>query len=268
MNIARLACLLGIVLLAGCGIATNDRFSTPDRQANGLVVILPGIEGESYLNHAIRQGLMDAGIRDSMPIYCWGRPVPLAGVLLNQVDFLGNRIEASKISQMIVKYQDENPGKPVYLVGHSGGGGIAVFAAEGMPEGRQVDGLVLLSASIGSGYDLTKALSHCRCGIVNYYNKDDIALLGVGTTIVGNVDGSRGLAAGLIGFDKPNSYDSPSDDKQAHKNARLYQVRVESYMIGDSDAHTGVADESFVRRYVAPWVRGGSWPATTGLAAR
>ena len=261
----RQAWLFGaFLLICGCGGAAHDRYFAKDRQANGLVIILPGIEGESSLNHDIRQDLLQAGVKAAMPIYHWGRPVPLAGLLLNQVDFIGNRIEASKISDMIKRYQDEHPGRPVHLVGHSGSGGMAVFAAEGLPDGRKVDGIILLSASIASSYDLTKALQHSRHGIVNFYNTSDVALLGLGTTIVGNVDGWRGPSAGLIGFDTP-SPSSHEDKQQAY--ARLYQVRVQSYMTGEGSAHAGSTGISFVWLYVSPWISAGSWPASEQQAS-
>lgn len=237
--------------VGGCGMS-NAQYMTEQRLDNGLVVILPGIEGESPMNHDIRRGLVAAGVPAALPIHSWGRPVPIAGVLLNQMDFIGNRLEGAKLARMVVEYQDAHPGRPVYLVGHSGGGGVAVFAAEAMPEGRQVDGLVLLSASISREYDVTKALQHCRQGIVNFYNRSDAGLLGVGTTVVGNVDGRRGPSAGLSGF--------------AAAPPKLYQVEVTGGMGGDP--HAAATRSGFVSRRVAPWIVADAWPAYGGLASR
>ena len=39
-------------------------------------------------------------------------------------------------------------------------------------------------------------------GIVNFYNEKDVALLGIGTTILGNVDGGRGPSAGRVGLSR------------------------------------------------------------------
>lgn len=249
--------LMGTALLAGCGGATEDSFLSESRKANGLVIILPGIEGESPMNHDIRQGLLAAGVNSALPIYRWGRPIPGVGLLLNQVDFVGNRIEASKISSMIVQYQDAYPGRPVYLIGHSGGGGVAVFAAEGLPEGRKVDGMILLSASISAGYDLSKALAHSKNGLVNFYNESDIGLLGIGTTVMGNVDGMRGPSAGLGGFTRPSPEDRPEKLAVYH---RVFQVRLGA-MYADDDAHAAATRTSFVVSNVAPWVVSDHWPA-------
>jgi pimeloyl-ACP methyl ester carboxylesterase len=259
--------LLVIVAAAGgCGggqgVSAPMQFATQQRMDRGLVVILPGIEGESWMNHDIRDGLDRAGIDRGLPIYRWGRPIPVAGPLINQMDFLGNRAEGAKIARMIVQYQDSHPSAPVYLVGHSGGGGVAVFAAESMPGNRKIEGLVLLSASISSAYDLSKALAHTRNGIVNFYSKADVVFLIAGTTLAGNVDGTRGPAAGAVGFDLPGEGETV---RRIHY-ARLYQVELTSSMTGgDLDAHGSSTRSGFVSKYVAPWVASVDWPPPAAL---
>jgi pimeloyl-ACP methyl ester carboxylesterase len=247
---------MGLAMAAvGCA-DSNKPFMTVDRMNRGLVVVLPGIEGESELNHEIRRGLVSGGLMCAMPIYRWGRPVPLAGPLLNQMDIIGNRISAGGIANMIVDYQKKYPDRPVYIVGHSGGGGIAVFAAEALPKDVMVDGVVLLSGSMSSAYDLTKALGHCRKGVLNIYTRADVGLLIVGTTLAGNVDGIRGPAAGAIGFDRPTSRSSP---ERILAYQKLFQLEL-SDATGSDDAHGSTTRRSFVSHYVAPWLMATSWP--------
>ncbi|MDY6914383.1 MAG: hypothetical protein SVT52_08010, partial [Planctomycetota bacterium] len=224
--------LLSLAVLwttAGCTASGNVEFTTEARLDQGLVIILPGIEGESHMNHDIRRGLVAAGIYRALPIHLWGRPIPGVGMLLNQMDVIGNRLAGGQIAKMITAYQDSHPGRPVYLVGHSGGGGVAVFSAEALPPGRKVDGLVLLSASISKGYDLTKALGKCRNGIVNFYSEADVGFLVIGTIVAGNVDGVHGPAAGAVGFDWP------TDAKQRAAYSKLYQVSMNEAMTGGGD---------------------------------
>jgi len=261
-----LAVSLAVPIAAGgCG-DRNAPYLTESRLAKGLVIILPGIEGESPLNHDIRKGLVAAGVYRGLPIYSWGRPIPLAGPLINQMDFIGNRLAGARVAEMVVSQQDRYPGRPVYLVGHSGGGGIAVFAAEALPKNRKVDGLILLSASISKGYDLTKALNRCRNGIVNFYNRSDAALLGVGTTIVGNVDGGHGPSAGLVGFEMPRSGD-PKEKILAYK--KLYQIEATPAMTrGSIDPHASTTDPDFVATYVARWILASHWPPRGSYALR
>jgi len=231
------------VFAGAAGCANNTAFATEERLAKGLVVILPGIEGVSPLNENIRRGLDSAGCDRALFIHAWGAPLPGVGMMINQMDALGNRLRANGVVRLITDYQDRYPGRPVHVIGHSGGGGIAVFAAEALPDGRAVDGLVLLSASLSQGYDLAKALTHCRCGIVNFHNPADTGLLGVGTTVAGNVDGVRGPSAGLNGFQRTYP--------------RLWQVRV----TGGLDPHAAATRPAYVRRRVAPWILSSTWPA-------
>lgn len=239
--------VLCIAAIAGCEGTSNTKFMTKAKLDKGLVVILPGIEGPSPANANIRRGLVRAGVDCAMPIYAWGVPVPGAGLLINQVNFLGNRLAGANIAKFIAEYQDSHPDRPVHVIGHSGGGGVAVFTAENMPDGKKIDGLVLLSASISQGYNLSNALKNLRSGIVNFHNPEDGALLGVGTTVMGNVDGGHGPSAGKDGFTK--------------KFEGLYQKRVH----GSGDPHFSATRVSFVSRRVAPWVMSRSWPASMAV---
>jgi pimeloyl-ACP methyl ester carboxylesterase len=246
--------------LAGCA-DPNAEYLMEERKAKGLVVILPGIEGESELNHNIRRGLVDAGVPCALPIYPWGRPIPIAGILINQMDFIGNRLAGIGIARTIASYQDAHPHSPVYVIGHSGGGGVAVFTAEALADmegDHRIEGLVLLSASISGDYDLTKAIGRCRQGIVNFYNRGDVAMLAIGTTLAGNVDGGRSPSAGRAGFIKPS--DSIME-KRRDVFSKLFQVELTEQMHGGDDPHASTTRPSFVSRYVAPWVVASSWPA-------
>ncbi|MHC4562878.1 MAG: alpha/beta hydrolase [Planctomycetota bacterium] len=236
--------LLAAVLAGGC--ETREYWQEPmaDR---GLVIILPGIQGEDEYSYNIQAGLRRGGVDGAIVIQPWGKQVPIAGLLLNQVDKIGCRLDAMTIAGKIIAYQNEFPGKPVHVIGHSGGGAVAVFVAEGMADqaytgAQPIDGLVLLSPSISSIYDLSKALSMTDTGILNCYNPEDIALLGVGTTVLGNLDGLPGPSAGLNGFDPLSDLDRP--EKRQIYDAKLSQHLVSSY----GDAHFASTSPGFVAR--------------------
>ncbi len=233
------------LLAGGCG---NEQWATPERLENGLVIILPGIEGEGANSYGIREGLSRGGCESALVIYGWGWPVPGIGLILNQTDVIGNRVAGQRVAQMVAKYQDGHPGRPVYVVGHSGGGGVAVFAAESLDEKHHVDGLILLSASLSSGYKLDKALARCRNGILNYYSDRDTMLLGLGTIVVGNVDGVHGASAGAAGFSR--------------SFPKLYQRGWTRKMerTGNYGGHMDSAGAQFVAEYIAPWVTARFWP--------
>jgi len=251
--------MLALVLMVVTGCGDNAEFITEARLNEGMVVILPGVEGASGLNKDIRHGLAKAGIAQAMPIRDWGRPIPLLGLVINQVDFLGNRLAAQSIADSIMDYQDEYPGRPVYILGHSGGGGVAIFVTEDLDEDHRIEGVIVLSGSISSAYNLEKALSRTRRGIVNFYNRNDSALLAVATTVLGNVDGIHGPSAGLIGFDEPKDKDT---DEKKREYTKLYQVEMTSDMLLRGGSHTAVTDPGFVSLHVAPWIYSPSWPGT------
>ena len=229
--------------------ATTDSYvyMSEERQAKGLVIILPGIEGESEANHNVRRGLLSAGVDRAVPIHLWGSPIPGVGMFLNQVNVVGNRVAGSKVANLIVRYKTTHPDQPVHIIGHSGGGGVAVFAAEALPDDVQIDGLVLLSASISAPYDLSKALTKCKSGVVNFFNRGDVGLLVIGTTLMGNVDGVRGPGAGAGGFTRQFS--------------NLHQVEVTPAMTaGDPDAHFSTTRPGFASRHISKWVLSPTWP--------
>ena len=249
--------LPALLCLAGC--SGNAKFMTEERLARGMIMILPGIEGPSPLNEDVRRGLIAAGCPRAMPIRSWGNPLPLLGVPLKQFDLLGAHLAAEDIRDELVRYQTKHPGVPVYLVGHSGGGGIVVLVAEKMPDGHSLTGLLLLSASISSAHDLTEALQHLDNGIVNFYNKEDAAMLGVATTLFSNIDGLHGPSAGLLGFDWPAESDS---DERKTAYGKLYQIQLKPGMLRQTgDPHTVATRPSFVATYVAAWTNGQPWPA-------
>ena len=246
---------LAVAGIGGC-FSGNAAYMTPEHLDRGLVVILPGIEGVSTTNLRIRRAIDDGGVDRSLQIWSWGWPVPLVGMVMNQIDFLGNYLNAHAVATRIMTYQDEYPGRPVHIVGQSGGGGIAIMAAQALPEDRQIDGVILLSASMSSAYDVAKALKRCRSGIVNYYNPNDAMLL-VATTVLGNVDGIHGPSAGLIGFDEPGESASDERKEAYHK---LYQIRLTSLMVaGRNGSHFSTSRYDFISQYVTPLLLDSNW---------
>ncbi len=248
-----LALILCAGALGGCGLssptfANTEEYVNPQRLSKGLVVILPGIEGVSHYNRHIREGL--ERIDYAVMIRPWGVPVPGVGMVVNQTNFLGNRMAGAGVARSIYEYQQAHPGCPVYIIGHSGGGGVAVFAAESladMPGAQPVEGLVLIAASISKDYDLTKALTMTRRGILNVHNPDDTSLLGTGTTAMGCVDGVHSESAGLNGFTRPF--------------AKLQEIVAS----GDDDPHGAGTRSKYVRARIRPWLLSG--PPTITVAA-
>lgn len=241
-------------------ISTEDPvYTVTPGMPDGLVIVLHGIQGQDATNENIRRGLLEGGVDRAVALISWGSRVPLVGAMVNQVNAVGNRIDGQKVADVVVAYHHRYPGRPVHIVGHSGGAGIAVFAAERLPAGHKVDGLVLLSASISNAYDLTRAMEHTTYGIVNVYNRNDGGLLAVGTTVVGTVDGAHGVSAGLMGFHGPSTYDAP-DKVRAYR--RLFQIDATGAASGVGIAHLASTEPDFISAAVAPWLLTCSWPVS------
>ncbi len=241
--------LLAAALFAVCGCATPGRLHTAARYARGVVFVLPGIEGPSPLNRDVALGLDDGGVSSAIEIYDWTVGVP-GSMIVNLAYLERNRAQAQRLADRIVEYRALRPGRPVHLVGHSGGAAIAIMALEALPPGRQIDMAILLAPAISPGYDLTTALRRTRRGIVNFYSERDVGLLRVGTTIFGSVDREHGASAGATGFSVPAGLGEASRGLYASK---LHQVAWDPRLrrAGASGTHIGWASREFAAGFLA-----------------
>jgi len=261
--------LLAALILAGvfAGGCQEDHYADELNAESGLVVILPGIQGIDEHSYAVSGGLRSGGVRRALVLQRWGKDMPAVGMLINQVDKVGIRFEAMKIAGKIIDYQKEFPDRPVHILGHSGGGALAVFIAESLADqgfngARPIEGLVLLSPSISPIYNLDKALSICNAGILHCYNPEDVAILGGGTTMFGNLDGVPGPAAGLNGFRELDDFD-PTDEIATY-GGRLTQIQVPNY----GDPHFASVQMSFIRRKPSQWILYGKFATPVGDDSR
>lgn len=171
----------------------------PERLDKGLVLVLTGIEGHSFLNVGILCGLIDGGIEQAVDIVDWTTGKKFL-YLYHLRGWTRNKRVAGELAARISEYQNQHPGRPVWLVGHSGGGGMALLTAAALPADRQVTGIVLLAAAISPTFDLNPAVARVEHGIWNYHSKLDWIFLELGTTLLGTMDGRHVCAAGAFGF--------------------------------------------------------------------
>lgn len=252
-RIARALCatVVAACLLAAPGcekVDWNTYFTSPERMDRGLVIILPGIEGESAANQDIRKGLDDAGVPYALAIYRWGFPMPGVGLYMNQTDTEGNRRAARELAEHLLEYQKNFPGRPIFLSGHSAGGGEVVFTLEALADlgAEPVEGVFCLAASISSDYRLDKALPMTRRGLVNIWNPED-GLLNTGATFFGNVDGGHAPSAGRAGFQ--------------HDYPNVFNVKITSAEVGVyGDPHYISTNASLISKYGPVWLNSETWP--------
>ncbi len=239
------------VAISGCG--NHQPWVSQARLENGLVIVLPGIEGRSPLNENICEGLSSGGVTSAIRLEDW--TFPLAGPLYNLRAEPRNRDKAAEIARYIDKYKYRYPGKPVVLVGQSGGAAIAAWIAESLPSNVEIDGIIMLQPSLSPQYHLDWALKRTRRGIINFYSRRDWLFLGVGTTIIGTMDGEHESSAGRTGFEVPRF------GRRAKLYEKLYQVSWTKRMaaMGHTGGHLTSSAELFVSRYLAPLVDAEQW---------
>jgi pimeloyl-ACP methyl ester carboxylesterase len=164
-----------------------------------------------------------------------------------------NKRQARKVADKIIDYQNRYPNRPVHIVGHSGGGGLAVLVLEALPPTRQISAAVLLAPALSPTYDLSRALRRTSSGIWNFYSPYDVGFLRAGTTVFGSIDGEHGSSAGAVAFTPP--WGLASEDRLLYRS-KLHQQRYTYAMSssGHSGGHFGWADERFVKNWLAPLV--------------
>ncbi len=255
-----LLCLAAVVC-GGCDVLAipykawqgdKQAYVDPERLEKGLVIVLTGVEGRSIFNDKICEGINAGGVDCAIELNDW--TLMLVGV--SQMTEGRNRQRAEEIALRITRYQYTHPGRPVVLVGQSGGGAMALWIAEAMPSRRQVDGIILLAASISPEYRMDEALLKSSRGVVSFYSPGDFMFLGFGTTVMGTMDGKHSASAGQAGFRVPPN--CPPYQK-------LYQVCWNEQMekSGFGGGHLSSGASEFVANYVSPLIMSDRWDSAT-----
>jgi pimeloyl-ACP methyl ester carboxylesterase len=244
---------ISLFLRRGLGLV-QPRTLNPALLTHGLTLVLPGIESESVFTYGMCDGLADGGVPGQIRVFNWGLPFP-GGYLANLTRIDRNRRRAKDIADEIIRYQDQFPGRPVHLVAQSGGAGIAIFAAESLPEGRQVDGIVLLGGALSPSYNLARAMRKSRKGVLNSHSCRDSLVLRWGTTIFGTTDRVFTAACGCVGFEIPSDL---SDEDRRIYDEKLHQLAWCEDMADECQhwgGHLSSGGESFLAQKIAPWIK-------------
>ena len=234
---------------------TTAQFHRPlagtTRLEHGLIIILPGIEGCSSINDSIARGLVAGQLSHAIRIIDWRRFRPWNPLHLAMERH--NRTQARVVAEVITDYQRNFPGRPVHLIGHSAGAGMALFALEQLPAGHSVTTVTLMAAAVSRKFDVVRLLDRTRIGIWNFYSPFDLPTVGLGTILFGTMDRRHRVSAGALGFLLADE-STQSAENFAPGGPRLHQIRFRPNMMKSWNfgGHFGSTNAVFVRQHIAP----------------
>lgn len=230
---------------------------SPERLAQGYVIVLPGIEGHSLWNRSIVHGLVDAGIPYGIEIYDWTWSHAFPPINLR---YGGNhRSQSDRIAEKITAYRRQHPIAPLYLIGHSGGGAMTLFTLSKLPAGVTATGGILLGPAVSPVFDLQPAMGKTTRGLWNFASVFDAVFLAFGTTLFGTCDGHHRISAGCLGFQQTEPAPAPPEP-QAEPYYREIPYRFEMMRHLNLGGHFGYVNRRFVASWLAPILLGGEVP--------
>jgi pimeloyl-ACP methyl ester carboxylesterase len=249
-------CLL-ISLVVGCShVADDPPVVAPDPVvAKPYLLHLPGISGSRSIDRSVTRGIREGGFDGEIEIYDWTDNDPGVGAL---VAYDRNHKEAKIIAQKLVKHHIAEPDSKIYMLAHSGGCGLAIWALEDLPADVKIQNLVMMSPAVSPGYDLTAALEHIEGHLYVFSSLADLFVLGTGTRLLGTIDGVKTDAAGRVGFIKPASGDSAQYAKLV---AIPYDIAWFKYH--DYGDHIGGMTRSFGKNVLGPLMLTSKMPPTS-----
>ena len=246
----RLRCLLaGLLLLPGC-LALDPRSpraeSVPLDPARPLVIVVDGAGGfemcSRYLGQVVAEDHLSLVVRS----YRWTH-----GYLRIPADQMHHAHlcrEGRILAELIVRWHQELPKRPIYLIGHSAGSGLVLVAAEALPSAT-LERIILLAPAVSYKHDLRPALSSSCRGIDVFYSQRDWLCLGLGVLVAGTTDRYWSLGAGKIGF---RPIITCADDEALYAKLRQYPWDESLCWTGHKGGHYGAYQPAFLRAFVLP----------------
>lgn len=245
MRAAKALLLATAVLpLAGC---LSPQSSTPEQFERGLIMLLTGVECQACYHTGCVKGLREGGVDCAISLEEWGtKPF---GTFPNLRSYELNRERAAQLATKVVAYHEQRCTAPITLIGYSGGGAMALFIAEALPDNLKLDRIIMTSPAISPRYDLSKAMAHCRRGIISFYSPEDWFMSGWATRTWGTMDRVKTDTAGRIGF-------RDADDELLRLDG-FEQIcwRPAWRELGHWGGHVGWRAQGFAREILAPQVR-------------
>ena len=245
VSVAALACLAG----SGCILGSRPQFVGGGSDDQGAVYYLDGAGNMGFGKETVPLGLADAGYQGAFHHFIW---TSYLGISTDQTWLTHNRKQGRRLATKIEAHLNKYPNAEVNIIALSAGTGVAVWALEALPTKYQVNQVIMLSSSLSSTYDLSRALRRVRGGMYFYYSTDDPVLNGV-VPLFGSVDQTSTTVAGVTGARIPHGAGA--------QVRQLYQEKVHNVQWQAETLqlrHAGTTERGFIRDMVAPILVGSS----------
>jgi pimeloyl-ACP methyl ester carboxylesterase len=185
------------ILPTGCRTAAPSA-TTPD-DCEGRVILLPGISNISQELGPFAKMLRESHPGWSIELRRWGPPLRPFRNLFSEPE---NRRRAEAMADEIAAFKRAYPDRPVYLLGYSGGGAVAAFIAESLPDDVKIERLVLMAPALSQSYPFCEKVMPKvdEFGVV-YASRLDVPV-SMGTRLFGTIDRKAETSAGARGFNE------------------------------------------------------------------
>ena len=175
------------------------RLDDPAKQADGLTLILPGIQGRSFAEYDLALGLAAGGIPGRICVFDW-----TTGWFVRCVEHLRRRdlheAGGQALAARVTEHRRRFPHAFVTVIGYSGGAWVALRGLHHLPPGMTVTRAVLLAPACSPPVDAAALSNRCVKGIDAFVSRADWVVLGLILTVLGCCDGPHRPAAGWGGF--------------------------------------------------------------------
>lgn len=268
----RLCCTVAVLLwLSGCnalspsitsaGLGSPDSNSelrlvshTPGTEAKAsagsrksLVIVLDGAGGFEAASRTMQRTAAECKLPLEVHGFHWTHGY--CRIFSDQIHVSHTRQQGRKLAELLLACRHEAPDRPIYLVGHSAGCGVALVAAEALPP-NTLERIVLLAPAVSAKHDLRAALRSSCQGIDAFISSHDWCCLGLGIMLAGTTDRCwLSGAAGKIGF---QPFFTCSEDQAIYTKLRQYPWNPSLMWTGHKGGHYGGYQPGFLRAFVFP----------------
>lgn len=245
---AVLALPLVVDVLAFLVLAPRRRCPRGDAE-KGLVIFVESIRwlGVRWGLSTCERGLRKAGFAGEMLYWRWHAAWRGWLVVPAIVDRGMLEAQARRLADFIAQRRRSDPDRPIYLIGYSCGGYVAVRALELLDESVRVDAAVALAGAFSPRRDLSAAAARIRDRLIVCSSPLDWLIIGLGTLLLGTGDRRHVLSAGMVGLRGPPR-------SEADPTGRVVEIRWRPALIalGYFGGHFTAPAAGFITHHLAP----------------